>query len=144
MFKKYLFHSLGGSQKFILAILLLVQQRIVWIRMLWYPPRKVKISLWQYLYIYIRVSHQNMFFWNKKNPTQSRGIWVVGWRIPKGFLISTTFRGCTRLSKIWPLQGSIYKMWLKRWGLFNFRDLTNSRPWLKQVWQGVWERLPMP
>ena len=50
-----------------------------------------------------RVSHQNMFFWNKKIPTQSRGIWVVGWRIPKGFLISTTFRGCTRLSKIWPL-----------------------------------------
>ena len=53
--------------------------------------------------LYNRVSHQNMFFWNKKNPTQSRGIWVVGWRIPKGFLISTTFRGCTRLSKIWPL-----------------------------------------
>ena len=39
----------------------------------------------------IRVSHQNMIFWNKKNqPTL-----VVGWRIPKGFLILTTFRGCT-------------------------------------------------
>ena len=54
-------------------------------------------------YMHIRVSHQNMFFWNKKIPTQSLGIWVVAWRIPKGFLISTTFRGCTRLSKIWPL-----------------------------------------
>ena len=36
-----------------------------------------------------------MFFLNKKNPTHSRGIWVVGWKIPKGFLISTTFRGYT-------------------------------------------------
>ena len=27
---------------------------------------------------YTRVSHQNMFFRKKINPTHSRGIWVVG------------------------------------------------------------------
>ena len=51
---------------------------------------------------YTRVSHQNMFFRKKINPTHSRGIWVVGSKIPKGFLISTTFRGCTRPPKICP------------------------------------------
>ena len=44
-----------------------------------------------------------MFFEEKKiNPTQACGIWVLVWRIPKGFLILTTFRGRTRSSKIWP------------------------------------------
>ena len=29
-------------------------------------------------YVFNRVSHQNMFFRKKINPTHSRGIWVVG------------------------------------------------------------------
>ena len=51
--------------------------------------------------LFIRVSQQNMFFWKSRSPTQSCGIWVLVWRIPKGFLILTTFRGCTRPLKIW-------------------------------------------
>ena len=37
---------------------------------------------------------KHIFLNNKKK--HSHGIWVVGWRIPKGFFISTSFRGCTR------------------------------------------------
>ena len=51
--------------------------------------------------VLIRVSQQNMFFWKSKSPTQSCGIWVLVWRIPKGFFILTTFRWCTRPLKIW-------------------------------------------
>merc|ERR1719234_3029970 len=43
-----------------------------------------------------------MFFLKQKNPTRFCGVWEVLWGIPKGFFILTTFRGCTRPSKISP------------------------------------------
>ena len=56
---------------------------------------------WVHDNVTIRVSQPNMFFLKKIFPTHSRGIWGLVWRVPKGFLIWTSFRGCTRLSKIW-------------------------------------------
>ena len=38
---------------------------------------------------------QTRFFFKSKFPTHSRGIFGLVWRIPKGFLIWTSFRGCT-------------------------------------------------
>ena len=43
-----------------------------------------------------RVSHENMFLMKKIGSTRSASIWGLLWRNPKGFLILTTFRGCTR------------------------------------------------
>ena len=43
----------------------------------------------------IRVSQPNIFFLKKMGPTHSHGIWGLVERIPKGFLIWTSFKGCT-------------------------------------------------
>ena len=41
----------------------------------------------------IRVYHKNTFFKNKLCPTHQASAWGLVWRNPKGFLISTKFRG---------------------------------------------------
>ena len=43
--------------------------------------------------MFIRVYHKNTFFKNKKRPTRQASAWGLVWRNPKGFLISTMFRG---------------------------------------------------
>ena len=47
------------------------------------------------MFINIRVSHENEFLMTKIGSTRSASIWGLLWRNPKGFLILTTFRGCT-------------------------------------------------
>ena len=41
----------------------------------------------------MRVYHKNTFFTNKLCPTHQASAWGLVWRNPKGFLISTKFRG---------------------------------------------------
>ena len=43
--------------------------------------------------MHIRVYHKNTFFKNKISPTRQASAWGLVWRNPKGFLISTMFRG---------------------------------------------------
>ena len=48
-----------------------------------------------YLFISTRVFHENMFFMKKIGSTRSASILKLVWRNPKGFLILTSFWGCT-------------------------------------------------
>ena len=65
----------------------------------WGPWWKCSIFYWAWPivqcvgYILIRVYHKNTFFKNKISPTRQASAWGLVWRNPKGFLISTMFRG---------------------------------------------------
>ena len=52
----------------------------------------MKKKLWESP-LHTRVYHKNTFFRNKISPTRQASAWGLVWRNPKGFLISTMFRG---------------------------------------------------
>ena len=53
---------------------------------------RMKKKLWESP-LHTRVYHKNTFFRNKISPTRQASAWGLVWRNPKGFLISTKFRG---------------------------------------------------
>ena len=87
-----------------------------------------------------------MFFLKKIFPTHSRGIWGLFGRTPKGFLIWTSFKGCTWPSKIWPTSSKKTKVaavaewqWRKVSLTFNI-DIVSFRPHHLFAWW--WGALP--
>ena len=60
--------------------------------------RSLVFQFWHkccFINVFIRVSQPNIFFKKKMGPTHSHGILGLVERIPKGFLIWTSFKGCT-------------------------------------------------